>query len=362
MNKHNIFFSLFFFFYFIFGLILFSNYGIGIEEHFQRQNGFYWLYKISIFFEFDEIAQNALIKFNAIRDFDPTLPNPEFFNFYGIFFDLPFAVIELIFYNLDISFFFKIRHLFNFLIFFISSIFFYQIIKKRFKNEITIHLGIIFYCLTPRIFGDSFYNNKDIIFLSFLTISIYFLFELFKKYSLYKLIFFTLFASIATSTRIMGLYLPLLFFIFLSIEFLANKISFKYLIKLFFLTSLFYLLFFYMHYPYAWKLNIFNFFEWISVFFYNMNLRIYFNGDYYHIKYLPRSYLPTWISITTPIYILLFFIFGYLILCKRFFLRLLNIKKFVTTYNDFWRSNNEKKDLFIFISFSSFFFYAFFLM
>lgn len=33
----------FFFIYFIIGLLIFRDYGVGIEEHFQRQNGFYWL-------------------------------------------------------------------------------------------------------------------------------------------------------------------------------------------------------------------------------------------------------------------------------------------------------------------------------
>ena len=29
--------------YFCFGILIYDDYGIGIEEHFQRQNGFFWL-------------------------------------------------------------------------------------------------------------------------------------------------------------------------------------------------------------------------------------------------------------------------------------------------------------------------------
>ena len=38
--------SVFFLIYFTFGLFVYKDYGIGIEEHFQRQNGFYWLKNI----------------------------------------------------------------------------------------------------------------------------------------------------------------------------------------------------------------------------------------------------------------------------------------------------------------------------
>ena len=60
--------------------------------------------------------------------------------------------------------------------------------------------------------------------------------------------------------------------------------------------------------------------------------------------------------ITTPIITLVLFLYGYLFYLKRFFFRTINIKEKSTT-NDFWRSKNEQKDLFIFFNFSFIFFY-----
>ena len=117
------------------GLLIYSDYGIGIEEHFQRQNGFYWLKKIFTFFRLDDLNFLASEKYNAIISYDPSLPNSEFFNFYGIAFDTPAAFIELIFKLNESKLYFEIRHLFNFFFFFISSIFFYLILKKRFKDN-----------------------------------------------------------------------------------------------------------------------------------------------------------------------------------------------------------------------------------
>ncbi len=350
--------NLFFILYFLLGLLIYKDFGIGIEEHFQRQNGFYWLKEILIFLNFDNLAVLAAEKFQAIRLYDPDLPNSNFFNFYGIAFDVPVAFIELIFKIDDSKVYFELRHLINFIIFFISSIFFYKIIKKRFNNETIANLGTIFYIFNPRIFGDSFHNNKDVFFLSILTISIYFLFNYFEKNNLKNLILFCLFSAIATSSRIVGIYLPLLLIIFLFFEYLSNKITINDFIKKKLLILFFFILSLYLHFPYIWELNIFKFIEWFKVYFYNMDLRVFFDGKYYLMKHLPRLYLPKWIFITTPNFILFLLIGGYFLLLKRFICRILNINLIVQPFNDLWRSINEKKDLFIFISLTAFFFFA----
>jgi hypothetical protein len=352
---------LFFTIYFLIGLWIYKDYGIGIEEHFQRQNGFYWLEKILNFFKLDHISSVALEKYNAIRFYDPSLPNSQFFNFYGFVFDATAAFAEVIFKLNDSKLYFGIRHLFNFIFYFVSSIFFYLILKRRFKDRIVIFLGTVLYIINPRIFGDSFHNNKDVFFLSVLTISIFFLFKYFEKQKLKNIILFCLFASIATSSRIMAFYLPILSLIFIFIDYLSKKLLIKNFIQQAFLILFFYIFFLYIHYPYMWKLNIFEFINWFKVFFYHMGLRILFLGDYYHIKYLPRLYLPTWISITVPIYILIVFISGYLSMFRRLFGRIVNIRTQEQYYSDLWRSINEKKDLFILVSLTSFLMFAIFL-
>ena len=125
------------------------------------------------------------------------------------------------------------RHLASFLIFFISSIFFYKIIKKRFKNNLLILLGLFFYVSSPRIFGDSFHNNKDILFLSILTISISYLFKLFENSSNRNIILFCFFSALATSTRIMGIYLQILLILFYFLEYLIDEFSIQELFKKF---------------------------------------------------------------------------------------------------------------------------------
>ncbi len=355
----NRYFSLTFFgIYFFIGLFIYKDFGIGIEEHFHRKNGFFWLNHFLTFFNFEKLSILAESKFQEILLEYPMLPDTNYFNFYGVIFDLPLAFSE-IFFNIDNSKdYFHLRHLTIFIIFFLSSIAFYQIIKKRFNNNFVIFPGLLFYIGSPRIFGDSFHNNKDILFLSLLTLSIYFLFKFFRKSKNKHLILFCLFSALATSSRIMGIYLPILTIFFIFIEYLTNKSNFILFIKQFLKIIFFYFLFLYLHYPYIWELNIFDFFTWFKKFFYWMDMKILFNGTYYSIKYLPRTYLPFWIFVSTPFIILIFSFLGFFILLKRFFKRLLNIKHQKIVNSDFWLTKNEKMDLFIFFSFTSFFTYA----
>lgn len=353
---------LFFIIYFLIGIIIFKDFGVGIEEHFQRHNGFYWLNHLLSFTNFENFKNLVYLKYQQILFADPDLPDPNFFNFYGIVFDLPLAFIETYFNIENSKFYFEIRHLAIFLIFFISSLFFLKILINRFDDKLIIFLGLFFYIFSPRIFGDSFHNNKDILFLSILTIAISFLFDLFTKHNNKNLILFCLFATLASSSRIMGIYLPIILFIFYYLEFLIKKFSLKELIIR--TTKLFtiFMFFLYLHYPYMWKLNIFEFFSWFKSFFYWMDMDILFNGKYYNIKYLPRLYLPTWIFISTPIFIIIFSLFGAVISGKIIFNRLINIKETkINKDGDLWKSLNEKKDFFIFVSFFSFISYAIFL-
>ena len=352
---------IFFGVYFFIGLLIYKDFGIGIEEHFQRKNGFYWLTQFLVFFELDNFSYLASNKYQEILFEYPSLPDPNFFNFYGIIFDLPLAFIEILFSIEDSKIYFHLRHLSIFLIFFLSSISFYQILKKRFNKNSVIFLGVFFYIGAPRIFGDSFHNNKDILFLSLLTLSIYFLFRFFTQSKNKHLILFCLFSALATSSRIMGVYLPIFTIIFLLIEYLKKKNDLSFLVQQVTKIIFFYLFFLYLHYPYIWELNIFEFSSWFKKFFYWMNIKVLFDGEYYSIKYLPRTYLPFWIFITTPFVILFFSILGFSILAKRFFVRLLNIKDKKIINSDFWQSNKEKMDVFILLSFSSFFVYAIFL-
>ena len=128
-------FLLFLIFFFV-GILTFKDYGISVDEEFNRISGFYWLNYILSFTSFDELKNIVGIKLNEINDFTlgPARQVAADHPYYGVIFDLPVALIEAIFKINDSKEYFHLRHLLTFVFFFVSSIFFYQLLLNRFLN------------------------------------------------------------------------------------------------------------------------------------------------------------------------------------------------------------------------------------
>ena len=178
--------------FFLIGAITFKDYGMSIDEEWQRFSGFYWLNYILSFTPLESFKISVNEVMSQIEGF--TLPSVEANKPYGVIFDLPLAFFEVLFQIEDSKNYYHLRHFSNFLIFFISSIFFFKLLSNRFSNSYISIIGTLFYILSPRIYGNSFYNNKDIIFLSLLTIALYFCFKVLDKKNLRNLLIFSLFA------------------------------------------------------------------------------------------------------------------------------------------------------------------------
>ena len=343
-NFENFFIILIFILYFFIGSQIYADYGFYIDEKFHRTNGFYWLNFISDFLGFENLKEISKAKLDQIQGF--TLPEIKKWNQYGIIFDLPAAYLE-IFFNLNEPVkYFKLRHFLVFSIFFSGSIYFYKILFNRFNNKLISLLGFILLILTPRIFGDAFWNNKDIIFLSFYVISIYFYFKFIDLPTYKNLILFSLFAAIATSMRIAGIFLPFSFLLFYFFDLISrkNKIGINFIFVL--LTS--YIFFLTISWPLLWS-------EWPASLFSILNLdmafggQVHFLGEYYPSQYLPQYYLIFWILVSTPVLHIILFLHGFINYSKRLVMRYFKIEK-ISFYSDLWRSRAEKKDFFIFLN------------
>tara|TARA_B000000557_G_scaffold262535_1_gene263532 strand:+ start:533 stop:2167 length:1635 start_codon:yes stop_codon:yes gene_type:complete len=341
--------------YFLVGIFIVDDFGISVDEEFHRYSGFYWLNYILEFTDFNGLKTAVTLKLSQIGGH--TLPNPKNFPFYGVTFDLPLAFLETLFDIEESKNYFLLRHYVNFIIFFISSIFFYLILKIRFKNNIIIFLGILLYLSSPRIFGQSFYNNKDIIFLSLLTINFYFFFRVIDHKSIKNIFLFSIFSALTCATRVVGIFIPI---VFISVLFLTKNTRKDNLLSIFKIISIYLLLtafFLYFFWPYLWSDPFSNLFYSLKTFSkYPATFQMLYNGAYIDSKFLPLSYLPVWMFITIPLSILVLFFYGYLIFLRRLFKRILNIKE-ETFFNDFWRGSNEKKDFLIFLCFNVIFFY-----
>ena len=194
LNKY-----LVFLIFLIIGILIFKDFGHNIDEKFHRLNGFYWLRYVSEYLGLDQLSLLSNTKLESIQGF--TLSPIDYYNKYGIIFDVPAAIIEIILRLENPIEYYKIRHFLVFLYFYIGLIFFYKILLNRFKNDNIALIGVILLFCTPRLLGDSFQNIKDIVFLTFVIITSYYYFKTVDIFSKKNIVLFALFSAASTSLK-----------------------------------------------------------------------------------------------------------------------------------------------------------------
>ena len=98
-----------------------------------------------------------------------------------------------------------------------------------------------------------------------------------------------------------------------------------------------------------WTINLSDLSNFFDPFKVHGVYKVFFEGEFYESNYLPLSYLPKWIHISTPLYYQLLFLLGLFFLLKRVFKRFLNIEEH--SRSSLWNGTSEKIDFIILFSF-----------
>jgi len=328
---------IFFCLYFFIGTTIFKDYGLSIDEPFHRTSGFYWyLWIVDLFFGSSSDTESLKISFNKMEWSQDFLAGV--FLEYGAIFDLLAVYIETTINIKNYQDIYYLKHFLNFFIFFTSSIVFFYLIKSRFKNNLISLIGLLFYVTSPRIFAESFYNCKDIIFMSFIVFSIFFGIKILKKNKIKNIILFCFFTALATSVRSMGIFSIILVLSFIFIESIEKKSFSKNKIIFISLILILYSFFTYLFWPYLWLDPINNLFASLKSFAnYGWGGSVFYLGNYVKANDLPWHYPFVWISVSMPlVYSILLIFTSYKILYN-----------FFTNLDLLWKNSNEKFDLFI---------------
>ena len=339
ISNRRIFTLIFFTIIFLVGLLSFQDFNLYGDEPVHQWIG-------SIYYQFiKEVALNFNINNEYLEEIlQLTKGDFRLTAAYPIFFDLLTELVSDILNFQTSRDVFHLRHFVNFLFFFISLIFFFVIINRRFNNYFLSVLGVLFLFISPIIFAASFYNSKDILFLSFLIINIYFALKFIEKQDLNNLILLSLSSGILLNTRAMGL-IPIflvcaiIFFEIIEKEKLyvdrMKKVS-LYLLLTFLITFIFW--------PYLWLdpvKNLSTYFDYVK----NFPLiwtNLYF-GETILSDQTPWHYLFIWISITIPIAILLNFVAGIILALSKFLKNILSFDK----NNELWLDHKERTDFLV---------------
>ena len=322
---------LFFIIFFLIQLLVYKDYGFSNDEEISRLNGL--------------VSFNYILEKFNIQILEPYPNLPKLENYmdkdYGVAFELFLVFIEKILNLHDTKSIYYSRHYFTSIFFLIGSIFFYLTLSKFFSKNISL-LGTLIFIIHPRIFAQSFYNSKDIVFLVFFCLANFSFISFFIRQNINNIILLALSISLAICVRPMAIIIPILFLFFFIMENLEKTKYKKFilLIPFIFLVSFFTILF----WPYLWTdpSNFFGVLKSMSKF--RFVGEVFFNNEYFVAKYMPWYYLPITILTTTPIFQILLFLIGFIIIAKSLYKNLISLKN---SKENIWKNELE---LFLFYS------------
>ncbi len=283
------------------GLSVYQDYGISWDEPIQRGMG-----RVS----YDYVFHNdtSLIIYNERS--------------HGVAFELPLIAIERKCHITDQRDLYLMRHLVTHLFFLISAFFGYILCFRLFKDQLLACMGYIMIVFNPRIYAHSFFNTKDIPFLSALIILFAITQIAFDKKKTIWYLLMALACAYATSIRAMGI----LFGVIISFFFLVDTIT-AWIKKENAARAAGNMLLFMVAYcgltiatwPILWTRPIFHFaeeFKALSHIYWHGFILL--NGINYPGENLPWYYVPEWISISTPLLWLFAGAFGIILVLAAF--------------------------------------------
>ncbi len=306
LNLSKKFFYLFLFLYFITGLYLSLNVGITHDESHS-----YWVW---------ELNKNKLLNVFLNGSFDVSQLD-SYHGYYGVGFYFFSEIFGLLINNilenfevLDSSKTLLNKHPSVFIFFFISGLYFNKIIYLITKNKKYSYLSTIFYFSYPYLLGHSFFNVKDMPFMSVWLICTYYLIDIFRNYlnkkkiKETKIILLSFLTAYLFSIRISGILIFIEYFIFLFIFLSTFKVDLKIFIKFFYkkiiLFLLFFLLLLYLFHPSYWNnpLKFFYAMEFMSKHIQSVCTTTL--GECMKAQNLPSSYIPIWLFFKLPLLII----------------------------------------------------------
>ena len=280
----------FFVAYLLLGLAVFRDYGISWDEIPTRQFG--------IMYVTHRVPDLAAL--NAHRaEFGPVYER------FGPLFEIILVRAEMFMFHADIRTVFYMRHLANFLLFFLGVVFFHRLCRDRFGGWLAL-AGCLGLVLSPQLFSHSFYNVKDIAFLTMFVGSMVTLRHVLERPARTTMVYHVVNTVVLLGARVLGVFAMLL----TGVVALAKSPSLRTLLYL-----LGYGLVVALLLPLVWPVLWIDYVHIVRDAVLGTTTNPYYHDDLFRGQmisalHLPWDYLPTWIMITTPIPILLLFLAG----------------------------------------------------
>lgn len=291
--------------YAVLGLFLYDDYGCGPDEGMERQTALvnykYVVRKLNIpISRENETWLGYLPELHEYRD-----------RYYGTALHFPLVLIEAaVHFTMEPAEFYGLRHFYTFLNYYLGVICIYRLLTRRFGSRKYGLAGMLMMILSPRFFAESFYNNKDVIFVAWYAICADLLDLWFRKRDIKTSVILAFALALTCNTRFNGIiYLAVFLFLWL-FDVLRNHNAES--TKMFLLTLLLTIVLFYLITPNFWESPFRTLVETLQFNMHHPN-----HGSEGNLfKGVPvdaartLTYIPVWIAITVPTVYMIFSLAG----------------------------------------------------
>jgi hypothetical protein len=184
------------------GLSVFRDYGISIDEKQSRSNGMTTLKHVGRM-----VAPAWVAADHNFKEF--TTPLPEYNDRdYGVVFETPVSLLERLLGLQDGRDKYLLRHLCTFLVCFGGIVALYQLAARRYADWRMGLLAATWLLLSPRLFAESFYNDKDAVFMAMFAIATNASISLLLRPTMSRALVAALAGAATIDIRIVGVVLP----------------------------------------------------------------------------------------------------------------------------------------------------------
>jgi hypothetical protein len=284
------------------GFGVYRDYGISSDEPTSRING-----AVTLKYVAERFAPSLLT--GAASGLDPL--NEYLDRDYGVAFEAPAVALEVMLGIGDKKNVFMFRHLLTFLVALAGIYAVHRMTDRRFSDWRIGLLAALFLVLTPRLFAESFYNSKDVVFMAVFAIAMNTMLAFVLKPNFKTAFLHALASAVAIDVRIMAVILPAATVAILFVRLLKRELPIPvtclalavYLVAASILVP--------AMWPWLWSDPIGNFiqaFNNMSKF--RWDQEVLYMGRFVRSTDLPWHYILVWISITTPLLYLALFLVG----------------------------------------------------
>ena len=286
----------------------------------------FFIVGVAVFDDYGIFADDPTQRNLAIMTVDYMLGNDEELlthkdKIYGVAFELPLLFVERALGLTDTRDIYLSRHILTHCFFLMGGFFCALLVYRMYASRWLALCALLLFLLHPRIYAHSFFNPKDIPFLSMFTIALFLIHRAFEKGTLSGFLLCGIGVALLTNIRILGVMLFCAVLVMCALDLwraadgsarvriLRNGVAFAFVG----MVAL------YATWPYLWRDPIGNmivaFTEMAD--FPHAILPQRFRGEEFMSDALPPDYLPHWIGITTPPVALLLILIGIIFVLYR---------------------------------------------